>query len=342
VGGSVVSKRVKIAILGGSGYTALELILILLRHPYAEIVAITSREPQSIASFHPALLGRLNLVCQPFDPLALRELGVELVFSCLPHGASAEAVKPCLEQGFKVIDLSADYRIKDASVYASWYGHPVPDAANLSHAVYGLPELNREKIRQARLIANPGCYPQSAILAMAPLARRIWIRYRGAAVTSVSGISGAGRTPKLATLFPECNENVMAYSIGNHRHTPEIDAALDAVSGQSYSVIFTPHLVPMDRGIHTTVVVGVSRKFSAAQLQEALEEDYRGEPFVRIRSEPPGTKAVAHTNYCDIHAQLVRDHVVVTSVLDNLVRGASGVAVQNMNILFGFPETTGF
>ena len=225
----------KVAILGGSGYTAAELIKILLRHPDVRIEAVTSRQEgtPAVAELHPSLLGRIDLKCEPFDPDALKRRGVQCAFGCLPHGVSAECVKPLLERGIRVVDLSADYRLRDPKVFEAYYGEPPHDLANLSRAVYGLPEVYGDKIDAAELVANPGCYPQTAILGLAPLAANKLIELKGIIVNSCSGVSGAGRTPKLTTHFPECNESVSAYNVGKHRHTPEIEQALGDVAGEA-------------------------------------------------------------------------------------------------------------
>lgn len=334
---------VRIAILGGSGYTAVELIKLLLRHPQAEIAAVTSRqEPgRPVSGEHPALLGRCDVPMEQFDAAALARRGVQCAFSCLPHGVSAEVVAPLLQVGIRVIDLSADYRLKDAGMYAEWYGQDHHDAANLAHAVYGLPELYADKIRTASLVANPGCYPQTAILGLAPLVADKLIDLNSIIVDSKSGVSGAGRTPKLTTHFPECNENFTAYSVGRHRHTPEIEQALTAVAGAPVRVLFTPHLVPMDRGIFSTIYATPLAPVTEAQLMALYRSSYGGEPFVRIRDTVPGTKDTAHTNFLDLSVKVVRDRIVILAAEDNLVRGASGVAVQNFNLMFNFPETTG-
>jgi N-acetyl-gamma-glutamyl-phosphate reductase len=334
----------KIAILGGTGYTALELLKILLRHPAAEVVAVTSRQEGNlaVAESHPSLGGRIDLRMEPFDPDRLAKRSVECVFGCLPHGASAAAVAPLLERGLRVIDLSADYRLRDPEVFARWYGEPHHDRANLKHAVYGLPELYAERIRGARLVANPGCYPQTGILGLAPLVAGRLIDLRDVIIDSKSGGSGAGRTPKLTTHFPECNESVAAYSIGQHRHTPEIEQALGDVAGEPVEVIFTPHLIPMDRGIFTTIYAAPRAALpSEAQLLELYRDYYGAAPFVRVVKQVPTTKDSAHTNFIDITVRLVRGRIVVLVAEDNLVRGASGVAVQNFNLMFGHGEKTG-
>ncbi len=335
--------KVKVAILGGSGYTAVELMKLLLRHPQAEIVAVTSRqEPgKPVSADHPVLFGRLDLPMERFDPDQLKAKGVTCVFGCLPHGASAEAVAPLLDRGLRVVDLSADYRLKDPLEYEQWYGHPHPDVKNLEHAVYGLPEFYRERIRTARLVANPGCYPQTAILGLAPLVREDLIDRQTIIVDSKSGVSGAGRTPKLTTLFAECNENFSAYSVGVHRHTPEIERALERVGGGRFSVLFTPHLTPMDRGIFSTIYATPKHPVVEADLLELFRRTYAAEPFVRVRQALPTTKDTAHTNFVDLAVRCVRGRIVVLAAEDNLVRGASGVAVQNFNIMHGFDERLG-
>jgi len=333
--------KTKVAILGGSGYTAVELVKLLLRHPHAEIVAVSSRQEEHIADLHPALLSRIDLRCKPYDAAALKELGVEVAFGCLPHGTSMESIPPLLTAGIRVVDLSADYRIRDARVYEQWYKEVHHDAANLSHAVYGLPEVYGSFIASAKLIANPGCYPQTAILGLAPLAANKLIELSGIVIDSKSGVSGAGRTPKLTTHFPECNESVSAYSVGNHRHTPEIEQALSDIAGAPVSVIFTPHLMPMDRGILSTIYATPTRAVTEAELVELYRGYFADKPFVRVRTTPPATKDTVHTNFLDVCVKVVRGKVVVLAAEDNLIRGASGVAVQNFNRMFGFDERTG-
>jgi N-acetyl-gamma-glutamyl-phosphate reductase len=241
----------------------------------------------------------------------------------------------------RVIDLSADYRLRDANVYAQWYGESHADLAHLAQAVYGLPEIYGEELPDAHLVANPGCYPQTAILGLAPLVAGKHVELQGIIVDSKSGVSGAGRTPKLTTHFPECNESVSAYNVGQHRHTPEIEQALSDVAGQPVEVIFTPHLIPMDRGIFTTIYATPARTFTEAQLLDLYREYYAKSPFVRIRKDLPGTKDTSNTNFCDIALRVVRGRIVILACEDNLVRGASGVAVQNFNRMYGFEETTG-
>ncbi|HQU45775.1 MAG: N-acetyl-gamma-glutamyl-phosphate reductase [Planctomycetia bacterium 21-64-5] len=333
---------VRIAILGATGYSALELVKLLLRHPEAEITTVTSRQEGNppLATVHPALTGRTELRLEDLGPVAVAGRA-ECVFSCLPHGVTASLVPQLLAtHRCRVIDLSADYRLRSAELYHQWYGEKHADPERLATAVYGLPELFRQQIPSAQLIANPGCYPTSAILALAPLVKQRLIETDDIIVDSKSGVSGAGRTPKLTTLFPECNESVSAYNVGRHRHTPEIEQVLSTAGGENVEIIFTPHLVPMDRGILTTTYSTPRGKIGEERVLDTLREFYAHEPFVRVVEHLPGSKDSAGTNYCDITARMVRGRIVTISCLDNLIKGASGAAVQNFNLMFGFPETT--
>jgi N-acetyl-gamma-glutamyl-phosphate reductase len=332
--------KVKVAILGGSGYTAVELIKILLRHPDAEIAAVTSRQDEHIADLHPSLLGRLDIRCEPFDPEKLKAKGVQVAFGCLPHGTSMESIPPLLARGIRVVDLSADYRLRDVKVYEQWYKETHHDPANLAQAVYGLPEVYGDYINSAKLVANPGCYPQTAILGLAPLVAKGLIELSGIVIDSKSGVSGGGRTPKLNFHFPECNESVSAYAVGSHRHTPEIEQALADIAGKPVSVIFTPHLMPMDRGILSTIYATPNRVVTEPELVELYKAHFANKPFVRVRTTPPATKDTAFTNFLDLCVKVVRGKVLVIAAEDNLVRGASGVVVQNFNRMFGFDERT--
>jgi len=332
----------KVAILGGSGYTALELVRILLRHPHVEIAAVTTTKEGTplVADLHPSLTGRIELRCEPFDADRLVARGVEVAFGCLPHGASMTTLPALLHRGVRVIDLSADYRLRDPNVYAQWYSESHADLAYLAQAVYGLPEVYGDEIATAQLIANPGCYPQTAILGLAPLVAGHHVDLNSIIVDSKSGVSGAGRSPKLTTHFPECNESVAAYSVGSHRHTPEIEQILSDVAGAPVSVIFTPHLIPMDRGIFTTAYAVPHRPMTDAQLLDLYQTYFAGKPFIRIRPGLPATKDTVGTNYFDVAVRSVRDRIVVLACEDNLVRGASGVAVQNFNRMMGYDERT--
>jgi len=335
--------KIKVAILGGSGYTAVELIKILLRHPGATIEAVTSRQEGTVAigEVHPSLLKRIDLRLENFDPDSLKKRDVRCAFGCLPHGASQASLPQLLERGIRVVDLSADYRLRDPLAYKQWYGETHQDTANLARAVYGLPEIYGGKINTAALVANPGCYPQSAILPLAPLVANKLIELTGIIVDSKSGVSGAGRTPKLSTHFPECNESVSAYGVGKHRHTPEIEQVLSDIAGAPVEVIFTPHLMPMDRGIFSTIYATPLTPLTEAGLLELYRDYYKAAPFVRVRESLPATKDTAFTNYIDICPKMVRGRIVLLACEDNLIRGASGVAVQNFNRMFGFPEEMG-
>ena len=333
---------IKVAILGGSGYTAVELLKILLRHPHVEVAAVTSRQEGTplVAELHPSLMGRIDLRCEPFDADKLVARGVQCAFGCLPHGASREAIPLLLNRGLRVVDLSADYRLRDPNVYAHWYKESHNDLAHLAQAVYGLPELYGDKIATAKLVANPGCYPQTAILGLAPLVAGRHIDLASIIVDSASGVSGAGRSPKPNLHFPECNENFSAYNVGTHRHTPEIEQALTDIAGEPVEVIFTPHLAPMDRGIFSTIYATPRRPFTDAQLLELYRGYFAKCPFVRVRDTLPATKDTFGANFLDLHAKAVRGRVIVLACEDNLVRGASGVAVQNFNRMYGFDERT--
>ena len=331
----------RIAILGATGYTALELIKLLLRHPQAEIVALTSRQEGSppVAMIHPSLHGRLELSLENLSPAEVTSQA-ECAFSCLPHGASASVIPHLLSAGCRVVDFSADYRLQSADSFSQWYGEKHPDPERLGKVVYGLPELFRERIVGANLVANPGCYPTSAILALAPLLKAKLIEPAGIIVDSKSGVSGAGRTLKLTTHYPECNESVSAYNVGRHRHTPEIDQVLSTVAGTGVEVVFIPHLIPMDRGILTTTYSRPVGEASEEKVLQALRDFYADEPFVRVIDHLPGTKDCAGTNFCDLTARVVRGQIITISCIDNLIKGASGAAVQNFNLMFGYPETT--
>ncbi|RLS56108.1 MAG: N-acetyl-gamma-glutamyl-phosphate reductase [Planctomycetota bacterium] len=331
---------VRVAILGATGYTAYELMRLLLRHPEARITVVTSRtETAHISSVHPSLSGRLDLQMENPTPEELAERA-DVVFCCLPHVASMETVPKLLSVGLKVIDLSADYRLKDPGVYETWYKHVHTDPTRLGTTVYGLPELFGDRIRGQSLIANPGCYTSTSILALAPLLHAKLIEPTGIIIDAKSGVSGAGRTPKTNILYAECNESLSAYSVGDHRHTPEIEQVLTESSGQKVEVIFTPHLVPMDRGILATIYATPRGEVTQSQLLDAMRRYYVGKPFVQVVDHLPRTKDVAYTNNCHITARVVRGKVLVFGVLDNLIKGASGVAVQNFNLMYGFAEAT--
>lgn len=332
---------IKVAIVGASGYTAIEAAKLLLRHPSAQIVAATSRQSdgRSLADLHPQFSHRTRLPVEDLTPKQIAER-CDVAFCCLPHGASAPIVVDLLTHGCKVIDLSADYRLSTPALYEKWYGDHHPDPGRLGQVPYGLPELFADQIRPARLIANPGCYPTSAILPLAPLLKEGIIHESGIVIDSKSGVSGAGRTPKLGNLYSEVNESLAAYSVGSHRHQPEIIDICGRFSGVTPELIFTPHLIPMDRGIFSTIYVRPRPHVTANQIRECLAGFYDKSPFVRVIGHLPATKHVAHTNYCDIAVRESGGWIVLLSTLDNLIKGASGAAVQCMNLMFGVDEQT--
>lgn len=332
---------IKIAILGATGYTALELLKLLRRHPLAEVVAVTSRtESGPISSVHPSLAGQFDICCENLGPKDLAQRGVDTVFSCLPHTATASVAPELLELGMKVIDFGADYRLNDAAVFNKWYNVTHPDPDRLPLTPYGLPELFREKIRNSQLVANPGCYPTSTILPLAPLLKGGYIAADDIIVDSKSGVSGAGRKPSLKTLYPECNEAISAYAVGTHRHTPEIEEVLTTASGKPAKVIFTPHLTPMDRGILTTTYSKALTEATQEELLAYLRDFYKGEPFVQVVDGLPTTKDVIHTNRCHLTVRVVGSRIMTISAIDNLIKGAAGAAVQNFNLIHGLDETT--
>ena len=332
----------KVAILGATGYTALELLKILVRHPDADVVALTTRQTGNppVAEIHPSLTGLLDLPCENlrYEEVARR---ADIVFCALPHTASMDAIPQLLDGGCRVVDLSADYRLDDPGVYEEWYGHVHTDPTRLGSTVYGLPEVYGDRIPQADLVANPGCYTSTSILGLAPLLSAGLIHPDGIVIDAKSGVSGAGRSPKLGTLYAECNESVTAYGIGNHRHTPEIEQVLSDVAGSAVQVAFNPHLMPMDRGILCSMYPRLKCSTSDDELLQVCRDYYADQPFVRVVDHIPATKHVAYTNFCDIGIRMNRDQLVVFSATDNLIKGASGVAVQNYNLMLGLPQQTG-
>ncbi|GMU24908.1 MAG: N-acetyl-gamma-glutamyl-phosphate reductase [Phycisphaerae bacterium] len=336
-------KKIRVAIIGATAYTSREALRWLLRHPRAELAALCSRrEPQPrISEIFPDLAGRCDLRCEPIDPPALKGRA-DVAFLCLPNNLAMGLVPPLLAAGLRVVDFSADYRLKEPADYEQWYDKKHTDLENLQRAVYGLPELYREKIASAAVLANPGCYPTGAALGIVPLLKAGIIDPHDVIVDAASGVSGAGREPKPEHHFPERNENFEAYKVGEHRHMVEIERTLDPYvrSGKS-SVIFTPHLVPMERGILATIYLRPLQPVSVEHVAEVLGKAYDHEPFIRLRKGFPRTADVAHTNFCDISARVVKGRIVVLTAIDNMVKGAAGQAIQNMNIMFDLPETAG-
>ncbi len=336
---------VRVSIAGASGYTGFELIRLLSRHPGVEIRVITSRgqKGQRLDSVYPAFRKHCELVFEEPDPDLLADRA-DIVFTALPHQAAMDVVPELLRRGVRVIDLSADYRFRDAETYAAWYEpHKTPEL--LSETVYGLPELHREAIRTARLVGNPGCYPTSVILAAAPLISSGLVDPHSLIADSKSGVTGAGRGAALAVHYCEVNEGFKAYKVAEHRHTPEIEQELSRVAGESLIISFTPHLVPMSRGILSTLYGSLKPDVTAEMVDDAYASFYAQARFVRLcgSKELPTTLQVRGSNYCDLGWRVDprTRRVIVVSVIDNLTRGASGQAVCNMNLMSGLPEAMG-
>jgi N-acetyl-gamma-glutamyl-phosphate reductase len=335
--------KLRVAVLGASGYTGSEMVRLLLGHPSVEISLLTAgrNAGKRFSELHPQFLGLVDMELAGTDALAEAEL--DYIFLALPHSVSMGFVAGHDIDKVPLIDLSGDFRLGSAATYEQWYGEAHACPALLERAVYGLPELNRDQIRTARLIANPGCYPTSAILPLAPLLRAGLIQPGGIIIDSKSGVSGAGNKPRSNTHFPEVYGNFSAYGIGTHRHTPEIEETLSTQAEQGVSLQFTPHLLPVSRGILSTIYARPLAGVSEAQLQDALQAAYADEPFVRLRSALPSLAGVRGSNFCDIHLTLDArsGNIIIVSVIDNLVKGAAGQAIQNMNIMAGLPEGSG-
>jgi len=333
---------IRVAIIGASGYTGAESIKILLQHSKAELTYLTAlpEECGTVEDVFPQFKGRCNLQIEPLDLDKLAGLA-DVALCCLPHKVSMTFVPKLLDAGLKVIDFSADYRLEDIAVYEKFYGVKHTDTANLTRAVFGLPELFREQIKGADLVANPGCYPTGASLAIAPLLKEDLIDTESIIVNAVTGTSGAGMKPSSKFHFPNMNENLFPYGIGNHRHMPEIEQIASDVAGKKVTVLFQPHAGSFDRGILSTVYCHPKENFSSETLSKLYQDFYKAEPFVQVRRDAPAVKDVAGTNYCHIFVTNVKGKIVCFSAIDNLVKGASGQAIQNMNIIFGLEETLG-
>lgn len=333
---------IRVAIIGASGYTGAESIRLILQHSQAELVYLTAlpEECGPVGEVFGQFKGRCNLQIEPLDLDRLTGLA-DVALCCLPHKVSMGFVPRLLDAGLKVVDFSADYRLKDAKIYEKFYGVKHTDTANLARAVFGLPELFREQIKGAKLVANPGCFPTSALLGLAPLLKEGLIETDSIIVNAVTGVSGAGKNPSSRFHFPNMNENLFAYGIGTHRHMPEMEQIAGEIAGTDVQILFQPHAGPFDRGILSSIYCQPKRKVSSEQLSALYKKFYAEESFVQICSDAPNVKDVAWTNYCHIFATSVKDRIVVFSAIDNLVKGASGQAVQNMNIIFGLDETLG-
>lgn len=333
-------KKTKAAIVGASGYSGQELIRLLLRHPHAEITHFTSRQyaGKAVADVFPRFRGQVSAT---FVKPNVDHIDTDVVFLALPHGVAAEYAPALLRKGIKVLDLSADFRLKSAGTYKEFYEHEHPAPDLLAQSVYGLPEIHRDEIRGAKLVACPGCYPTSVILGAAPALQKGLGKPDTIIVTSLSGVSGAGRKVAEEFLFTECNESARAYGIPKHRHLGEIEQELSLLAGSGVVISFTPHLIPLSRGIVSTIYMTL-----AAKPDDALgvyREFYKREPFVRVTQSLPDTKNVEATNFCDISVRIDSrtNRLIVVSVIDNLTKGAAGQAVQCLNLMCGYEEAAG-
>ncbi len=335
--------KTRVVLVGGSGYAGFEALRWLIRHPHAEIVGIFGPEAElgPMERFYPLLSKQVELPQRLYEPDAVAALNADVAMLAVPHKVAMSYVPPLREAGLRVIDFSADYRLSDRGVYEQWYCEHT-DAERLTEAVYGLPEHYRDRIRTAGLVANPGCYPTSTILPLAPLLAEGLIEPDGIVASSASGVSGAGRAPSQMMHYPERNENFEPYKVGSHRHMPEMEQVLSDISGEPTTLLFQPHLAPMDRGILTSIYARPAAGANEQKLTDALHAAYDSAAFVRIREDVlPATKYVANTNFCDVAVRLTKGTVVAFGALDNLIKGASGQAIQNMNVMFDMDERTG-
>ena len=335
---------IQAGILGATGYAGVELARLLLRHPAAKLAAVgsISFEGQKLYDVYPSLRGLCELECEDAGAVIA---GSDVVFAALPHGLSQDTAAECVKAGKKFIDLGADFRLDDPAEYEKWYGCEYQYPALHKQAVYGLPELFREEIRGKSVVGNPGCYPTSIALGLAPALRAGLVEPQGIVIDSKSGVTGSGRKTTQGTHYPECNEAFSAYKVAAHRHTPEIEQTLSKAAGEKATVTFVPHLLPVNRGILSTIYARFKPGATLGAARAVYEETYRNERFVRVLPQGTGVdiRSVKCSNYCDI--QLYADEhtglLIVTSVIDNMVKGAAGQAIQNMNLLFGLPEETG-
>jgi len=334
---------IRIGIVGGTGYTGVELLRILAQHPHAALVTITSRKEAGmpVAEMFPSLRGQVDL---RFADPAQADLGAcDAVFFATPHGVAMQQAPALVAAGTKVIDLAADFRFRDAALFEQWYKMPHSCPEMLAEAVYGLPEIHRERIRKARIVGNPGCYPTAIQLGFLPLLEADAVDTEHLIADAKSGVSGAGRKAEVSLLLAEASDNFKAYGVNGHRHHPEITEQLASMTRHPVRLVFTPHLTPMVRGIHATLYARLRQ--ANIDLQQLFEQRYAGEPFVDVLPEGshPDTRSVRAANVCRIavHRPQGGDMAVVLVVEDNLVKGAAGQAVQNMNLMFGLPETTG-
>lgn len=339
-------REIRAGVIGATGYAGAELVRILSDHPSVGIAGLTTQSYAGMPFWevYPHLYKHTNMMCEELNLPDLVEK-CDIIFTALPHGHSMPVAAEVVRQGKKIVDLGADFRFNDTGVYEKWYKVEHTENVINGQAVYGLPEIHRDSIKDAGVVANPGCYPTSAILGLAPLLKGGLVETRGIVIDSKSGVSGAGRALSLNTHYCEVNESIKAYNVGVHRHTPEIEQELSGLAGEGLVVSFTPHLTPMNRGILGTIYASLKPGAGREEIDELYREFYRDSSFVRILPQGmlPSTKQVLGSNHCDIGI-VVDDRtgrVVVLSAIDNLIKGASGQAVQNMNIMFGLPEDAG-
>lgn len=334
---------IKTAIIGATGYTGSELVRLIHNHPEIDLQLITSesRAGERFSDVHPHFNGIVDMELQSVE--AVDGYDLDVVFLALPHGVSMAYAKKFQDKDFKIIDLSGDFRLSSPAVYQDWYQKEHVFAPGFEQAVYGLPELHREAIKKSRLAANPGCYPTSAILGLAPLVSNGLIDERQIVVDSKSGVTGAGVKAKPTTHYSNVSDNFKSYGLKNHRHTIEIEEQLGALSGNGLQVQFTPHLLPVDRGILSTIYTQPSDQVSEEQLRTVYADFYKDHPFVRLRETAPTLKDVRGTNFCDLYVTYDErtNRIITIAVIDNLVKGAAGQAIQNLNLMFGLEETTG-
>jgi N-acetyl-gamma-glutamyl-phosphate reductase len=335
---------INVGIVGATGYAGEELIDILLEHPEVRITNISAKidKPQAISDIFPRFKGRIDLVCALPEVKKIAS-ACDVVFLALPHTVSMEIAPLLLKAGKKVIDLSADYRLKDTKEYEKFYQVKQKDKPNLEQAIYGLPEIYRLKIKQARLIANPGCYPTVSILALAPVVAFGLAELDSIIIDAKSGVTGAGRKIAEGFLFSEVNEDFKAYKVNAHQHSPEINQELSKLAGKKINVTFVPHLLPLNRGILASLYVKKNKNAKKENLIQLYKKFYKKEPFVRIKEEGsfPRLKDVVHTNFCDIGIKDGGDKIIIIAAIDNLLKGAAGQAVQNMNIMYNLSEAMG-
>lgn len=336
---------IKVGIIGATGYAGQSLVYLMHMHSTACVEFITSHNYADMRylDVYKNYNGFISDLCIKEDDVKYKINSVDVIFTALPHGKTFDIVKLALENDVKVIDIGSDYRIKDISTYEKWYKVKHEAAKYLNEAIYGLPEINREKIKSSRIVANPGCYPTSCILALIPALKEDLIDKNSIIIDSKSGVSGAGRSANIGTLFCECTESIKAYGVCEHRHIPEIEQELSNISNANINVVFTPHLVPMIRGILSVCYCRLKKDIDEEKIYKIYESYYKDEPFVRVVPYIPETRYVKGSNFCDISLRVDKrtGSLIIISAIDNLIKGAAGQAVQNMNLMFGIDETLG-